>query len=62
MYLQLVHNFLEIIGGNFPCDNVNHFLTDGFDLAVLGITGFLHLVLSLLCEPNTKHSHEVAVC
>ena len=60
-YLQLVHNLLEIIGGNFPSDNINHLLTNGLYLTMLSITGLLLLVLSFLGKSNTEQSHQVAI-
>lgn len=59
--LQLVDNFLQVVGLNFTGHNLHHLLADLADLLVLGIGCFSDLVVAPLCEANAEQTQKVAI-
>lgn len=59
--LQLVDNFLQVIGLNLTGHYLHHLLADLADLLVLGIGGLSDLIGALLCEPHAEQTQKVAV-
>lgn len=59
--LQLVDNFLQVVGLNLAGHDLHHLLTDLADLLVLGVGGLSDLVGALLCETHAKQTQKVAI-
>lgn len=60
-YLQLVDNFLQVVGLNLTGHDLHHLLANLTDLLVLGVRGLSDLVGALLCETNAKQAQKVAI-
>lgn len=60
-YLQLVDNFLQVVGLNLTGHDLHHLLANLADLLVLGIGGLSDLVGALLCETHTEQAQQVAI-
>lgn len=59
--LQLIDNFLQVIGLHLPGHDFHHFLADLPDLLVLGIGGLADLVVALLGEAHTEEAQQVPI-
>lgn len=59
--LQLVDDFLQVVGLNLTGHDLHHLLADLADLLVLGVGGLSDLVGALLCETHAEQTQEVAV-
>lgn len=59
--LQLIDNFLQVIGLHLPGHDFHHFLADLPDLLVLGIGGLADLVIALLGEAHAEEAQQVPV-
>ena len=59
--LQLVDDFLEVVGLNLAGHDLHHLLADLTDLLVLGVGGLSDLVGALLCETHAEQTQKVAV-
>lgn len=60
-YLQLVDNFLQVVGLNLTGHDLHHLLANLTDLLVLGVGGLSDLVGALLCETHAEQAQKVAI-
>lgn len=59
--LQLVDDFLQVVGLNLTGHDFHHLLADLADLLVLGVGGLSDLVGTLLCETHAEQTQKVAI-
>lgn len=59
--LQLIDNFLQVIGLHLPGHDFHHFLADLPDLLVLGIGGLADLVIALLGEAHAEEAQQIPI-
>lgn len=59
--LQLVDDFLQVVGLNLTGHDLHHLLADLANLLVLGVGGLSDLVGALLCETHAEQTQKVAV-
>lgn len=62
MYLQLVDNFLQVVGLNLAGHDLHHLLANLTDLLVLRVRRLPDLIGALLCETHAEQTQKVAVC
>ena len=60
--LQLVDNFLEVVGLHLAGHDLHHLLADLTHLLVLGVRGLPDLVGALLGETYTEQTQKVPIC
>lgn len=60
-YLQLVDNFLQVVGLNLAGHYLHHLLANLTDLLMLGVRRLPDLVGALLCETHAKQAQKVAI-
>ena len=60
--LQLVDNFLEVVGLHLAGHDLHHLLADLTDLLVLGVRGLPDLIGALLGEAYTEQTQQVPIC
>lgn len=61
VHLQLVDDFLEVVGCAFAGHDLNHLPADSTDLGALSVRRLLDLVLPALGEADAEETQKVAI-